>query len=368
MASVGSRGSMLLYRFSDGPDDPLVPPNLSHPDRSSIISTSGESFVSLSSDSKYPGILTERGFVPYAYDPTMDEMDPADEEDFLHDPKQKFIPELRASWRGVANSGSLMALITFIVCLFLVYPVTRSFLDDPRNVAIVMNTRINSSGQAVDLSPPIDKRNQVPIILGMEIDPSTPLSEKTTSGPDNIVYELVFSDEFEVEGRTFYQGDDRFWEAEGEGSYDQGQITTHAGRLVIRQDVSPSGDGVRFVSGMLRNRNIFYLGTGYVEIGFMLPGQTSITRSFWSGAWTMGNPAMTESVQAAGQPLSLNLGISAPTPANHSRSSTMSSVLMLVEYVRIYQWKGDINVPYKTESHPSPGYVNATLDAYDVSW
>ena len=43
----------------------------------------------------------------------------------------------------------------------------------------------------------------------------------------------------------------------------------------------------------------------------------------------------------------------------------MSSVLMLVEYVRIYQWKGDINVPYKTESHPSPGYVNATLDVYD---
>ena len=135
----------------------------------------------------------------------------------------------------------------------------------------------------------------------MEIDPSTPLSEKTTSGPDNIVYELVFSDEFEVEGRTFYQGtftalpsfgstqsllgDDRFWEAEGEGSYDQGQITTHAGRLVIRQDASPSDDGVRFVSGMLRNRNIFYLGTGYVEIGFMLPGQTSITRSFVSRFW-----------------------------------------------------------------------------------
>jgi hypothetical protein len=157
---------MVLYRLADSPDDFLPPPNLSHPDRTSMISTSGESIVSLSSDSKYPGNqnATERGLIPYAYDPELDEGDPADEEDFLHDPEQKYISEPWTSWRGIANSLTLMALLGSIILLFVFYPMIRFYHDNDRNVAIVMNTRINSSGQAIDLDPPVAKRNQLPIM------------------------------------------------------------------------------------------------------------------------------------------------------------------------------------------------------------
>ena len=36
---------------------------------------------------------------------------------------------------------------------------------------------------------------------------------RTWTSWDNVEYELVFSDEFNQEGRTFYPGDDPYWEA-----------------------------------------------------------------------------------------------------------------------------------------------------------
>ncbi|KAG6863220.1 hypothetical protein C0991_007351 [Blastosporella zonata] len=35
----------------------------------------------------------------------------------------------------------------------------------------------------------------------------------TRVGYDSFTYDLVFSDEFNISGRTFYPGDDPFWEA-----------------------------------------------------------------------------------------------------------------------------------------------------------
>lgn len=76
------------------------------------------------------------------------------------------------------------------------------------------------------------------------IDSDTPDSAKTRTGFDGEDYELVFSDEFNVEGRTFYAGDDPFWEAVdlwyGATAdlewYDPQQITTRNGSLVITMD------------------------------------------------------------------------------------------------------------------------------------
>lgn len=45
------------------------------------------------------------------------------------------------------------------------------------------------------------------------IDPQTPTEALTRTGFDGEEYELVFSDEFNVDGRSFYPGDDPFWEA-----------------------------------------------------------------------------------------------------------------------------------------------------------
>lgn len=62
----------------------------------------------------------------------------------------------------------------------------------------------------------INASGQVPEIPGNFglVDRDTPKSAYThTSMEDGSELDLVFSDEFNVDGRTFYPGDDPYWEA-----------------------------------------------------------------------------------------------------------------------------------------------------------
>ena len=61
----------------------------------------------------------------------------------------------------------------------------------------------------------INGTGQIPDFPGMPhlIDPDTPQEARTRTGHDGFKYELVFSDEFNKDGRTFYPGDDPHWEA-----------------------------------------------------------------------------------------------------------------------------------------------------------
>lgn len=164
----GPRGSMILYRCADlTPDDGLLPPSRSHLHRNSILSVSGDSIVSLSSDSKYPSrtIASDRGLIAYAYDPSLDELGsatPADD-DFLHETDEKFPqpPGLfpSVSFRGIINILSLVALIAALLCLFVVYPVIRFYHDNGRNLLITFNTRINKTGQAEIVI--VNRRSQI---------------------------------------------------------------------------------------------------------------------------------------------------------------------------------------------------------------
>lgn len=47
------------------------------------------------------------------------------------------------------------------------------------------------------------------------IDRDTPAGVYSRKGFDGNDWQLVFSDEFETAGRTFYPGDDPYWEAVG---------------------------------------------------------------------------------------------------------------------------------------------------------
>lgn len=163
----GSRGSMILYRCADPIEDGLLPPTRSHLNRNSILSISGDSIVSLSSDSKYPArtITSERGLIAYAYDPSLDELGsatPADD-DYLHDPDEKYPQQTglfsAISSRGVFNVLALVALIAAILCLFVVYPVIRFYHDNGRNLLITFNARINQTGQAVEEI--VQRRSQI---------------------------------------------------------------------------------------------------------------------------------------------------------------------------------------------------------------
>jgi hypothetical protein len=146
---AGQRGSMVLYRLASDETGSLLPPKIT---RDSIISTSGDSFVSLNADSKYPsGFMNQRGIVPYAYDPADDLNEPLDEEDLLHDPSVDKETRTGFAWRGFLNVGVLVLLTAGVLVLFVLYPALSYFRNNDRNLAIDGNIRVNSSGQVPEL-------------------------------------------------------------------------------------------------------------------------------------------------------------------------------------------------------------------------
>ncbi|KAJ6619541.1 glycoside hydrolase family 16 protein [Mycena sp. CBHHK59/15] len=214
------------------------------------------------------------------------DMDP-ELDDALHNPND---PNLNSSWtlfslRGWANTTALVVVIGGLLALFAGYPIIASF-----------GKRTSTLG-AYNLGG-INKTGQVPDLIGMPslIDSDTPSSVYTRTGiTDKKKYNLVFSDEFTTDGRSFYPGDDPYWEAvdlhywpTGDREwYDPAAITTQDGKLVITMSEQTNHD-LNFQSGMLQSWNKFCFTTGYVEVAISLPG-TPLTPGFWPGAWTMGN-------------------------------------------------------------------------------
>jgi beta-glucanase (GH16 family) len=131
------------------------------------------------------------------------------------------------------------------------------------------------------------------------IDPETPTSVHTRIGNDQKPYTLVFSDEFNTPGRSFYPGDDPFWTAADLWYwstndlewYTPSAVTTANGALEIAmKDVSANPyNGMNYTSGMLQSWNQFCFSSGYIEVALILPGPDSSTTGYWPGAWTMGN-------------------------------------------------------------------------------
>lgn len=119
------------------------------------------------------------GLVAYVWDPD-DEDDDEDEEPaerWMHDPstvnplyaKDKsaagspgaggadtagsatpyYIPRRTVSVRGVGNVTALVALVLGLLCLFIVFPITKTLADNGVALKILENTRINATGQAI---------------------------------------------------------------------------------------------------------------------------------------------------------------------------------------------------------------------------
>ncbi|TFK35995.1 hypothetical protein BDQ12DRAFT_262827 [Crucibulum laeve] len=153
----GNRGSMILYRLEDVSSlgsGGLLPPTAPHlANRASVYSTSGDSFVSISSDSKYPlGLAAaEHGVIAYAWDP-LDDDDDDDAPDSLYsshpDSKSPIKERKDFSYRGLTNISGLVILFGAIIALFVVYPVVSFYHNDGVETKITMNSRINATGQA----------------------------------------------------------------------------------------------------------------------------------------------------------------------------------------------------------------------------
>jgi beta-glucanase (GH16 family) len=108
---------------------------------------------------------------------------------------------------------------------------------------------------------------------------------------------LVFSDEFNTPGRTFYDGDDPFFQAvdiwygatQDLEWYDPDAVETSDGTLNLKFDLFKN-HGLNYRSGMLQSWNKLCYKGGHLEASISLPGKGDVS-GFWPGFWTMGNLA-----------------------------------------------------------------------------
>ncbi|CCF52658.1 hypothetical protein NDA11_001165 [Ustilago hordei] len=192
------------------------------------------------------------------------------------------------SCRGVINLLALFFLSSSILMLFAGYPILHSFLyknGDAKAKSFFNLGGTNGSGQ-------------VPLLPGLFslIDSDTPGSAHEWKNPiDGSGYHLVFSDEFEQDGRTFWPGDDPFWEAVDlhywvTGDYEwysPEAVNTSSGFLNIWLQEKETHN-LNFQSGMLQSWNKFCFQGGYIETSVILPGSFS-TEGYWPAMWMLGN-------------------------------------------------------------------------------
>jgi len=166
------------------------------------------------------------------------------------------------------------------------------------------------------------------------IDKDTPDDVKKITGMNGDDLELVFSDEFETDGRSFYPGkihhslficlllililvlgDDPWWEAvdlwygvTGDLEwYDPSQVTTKDGSLIITMDSVTSttrtvpestapftieeNHKLEYRSGMLQSWNKMCFTSGYIEVAIILPGADETNQGYVRGtSTTFDNP------------------------------------------------------------------------------
>ncbi|CAE6468714.1 unnamed protein product [Rhizoctonia solani] len=186
--------------------------------------------------------------------------------------------------RGILNLGCLFILSSGLLMLFAGYPILSYFLTkQPVTLGGYNLGGINATGQ-------------VPEMIGNFglIDPTTPKEAYTRSSlEDGSEWDLVFSDEFNTAGRSFYPGDDPYWEASdlhywGTNNlewYDPSALTTVDGNLRVSLSKStPKYHELDYMGGMMSTWNKFCFTGANVS----LPGSTKAF-GLWPAIWAMGN-------------------------------------------------------------------------------
>jgi len=116
-------------------------------------------------------------------------------------------PEGTTFWsaRGWMNMGTIVILCGGIIAVFCGVPIVKEYSNRHGNAAGGKVSGYNLGG--------INATGQFASIGRDLIDPDTPADAYTRTGFDGNQWDLVFSDEFELDGRTFFAGDDPYWEA-----------------------------------------------------------------------------------------------------------------------------------------------------------
>ncbi|KAI0932060.1 hypothetical protein AcW2_000787 [Taiwanofungus camphoratus] len=218
-------------------------------------------------------------------------LDHPETDDFLHNPDPRRDRKSDKggnifTYRGMTNLGCLLILGVGLITLFAGYPLISHFTKHkPSNFGGFNVGGINATGQ-------------IPSMNGNWglIDLETPQVAHTKADVMNgKKWQLVFSDEFNSDGRTFYPGDDPYWEAVDLHYWqtnnmewlDPSAITTRNGSLEITMS-QKENHNLNFTSGMMSTWNKFCFTGGIIEVSVVLPGVNNVV-GLWPAVWTMGN-------------------------------------------------------------------------------
>lgn len=235
--------------------------------------------------SLFPLLLEEKEDDDYFHNPDPEEEARLDKrrffEDFTHMSKRSF-----GGWLGV------LFLLSGVAVIFIIIPaLTFTGAVDHHGVTKGSGDKIGS----IDKFLTYYEYPQLAAIRTSLVDPDTPTSANTRTAMDGSSWKLVFSDEFNANGRTFYDGDDQFWTAP-DIHYDATKdlewycpdaVITKNSTLKLRMDAFQSHN-LYYRSGMLQSWNKLCFTQGALEISVNLPNYGKVS-GLWPGLWTMGN-------------------------------------------------------------------------------
>lgn len=219
-------------------------------------------------------------------------LDEKEADDYIHNPDPildaKYDRRCTGSWdrRGFFNLLALFLLVAGAIMVFIILPVlTYSGVSVQRPATHLIEV----------LSP--YSYSTLSAIRTNLVDDDTPDDAKTRTALDGSSWDLVFSDEFAKEGRTFYDGDDQFFLApdiwygatQDLEWYSPDAVHTENGTLQLRLDAFKN-HGLLYRSGMVQSWNKLCFTQGMLEVSAMLPGSGD-AMGLWPGIWTLGNLA-----------------------------------------------------------------------------
>eukprot|EP01033_Poteriospumella_lacustris_P011405 gene11405-8116_t len=194
-------------------------------------------------------------------------------------------------------------------------------------IATLMACEATGASSWIDPDTPLDKRRTA--ALGSNpidtkrrqrppsTDPSaastrrTDAPSSTADAEDEDEYELVFSDEFNVDGRVFHDGFDPKWTVMHKDDYTNYALQYYNGDMVrtsngflnistVVEDIDylvhdpqlpkPYRQRKHYQSGMVQGWDKFCFTGGVIEIAAQLPGEWH-TAGLWPAMWLMGNLA-----------------------------------------------------------------------------
>ncbi|XBW34578.1 hypothetical protein QEN19_000141 [Hanseniaspora menglaensis] len=221
-------------------------------------------------------------------------MEEKEDDDYLHNPdpeeearldKNRFTLDFKnMDKRSFGGWSALLILFLGIICVFIVLPaLTYSNVID-----------YDKTTDVIDILSPY-KYPQLSAIRTSLVDPDTPSSALKKQSTKDETWELVFSDEFMANGRTFNSGDDQFWEAPDIHYaatsdlewYSPDASIVKDGALTLTLDAYNNHD-LFYRSGMIQSWNKLCFTQGRIEISANLPNYGAVT-GLWPGLWTMGN-------------------------------------------------------------------------------